>query len=67
MAVENLPSKWNGVFFLENAFTACIVLNSGGMLREVPDIRQLSNGAPMAGYARVYRWNEKTLQFDRIQ
>lgn len=67
MAVENLPATWKGVFFLNNSFPVCVLLNSGGTLHEVPNIRQIPVGAPMSGFARVYRWNDKTLGFDKLK
>jgi hypothetical protein len=67
IVVENLPSTWKGVFFLQNAFTACVVLNSDGTLQDIPDIRQLPDGAPLNAYPQAYRWNGKTLQFDRLK
>jgi hypothetical protein len=67
IAVENLPSTFKGVFFLQNAFTACVLLNSDGTLQDIPDIRQLADGASVAAYPQAYRWNERTLQFDRVK
>jgi hypothetical protein len=67
MGVENLPATWKGVFFLKNSFPACVFLNSGGILRDMPDIREIPMGAPMDGFGRVYRWNDQTLVFDKLK
>jgi hypothetical protein len=67
MGVENLPATWKGVFFLKNSFPTCVLLNSGGTLHALPDIREIPVGAPLDRFARVYRWNDKSLHFDKLK
>jgi hypothetical protein len=67
MAVENLPATWRGVFFLKNSLPLCVLLNSGDTVHQLPDIREIPIGAPTDGFARLYRWNDKTLHFDKLK
>ena len=59
IAVQNLPAKWKGVYFLSNSFPVCVLLNSDGKLHTPPAIT--TDAAP--GEARTFRWNEATRQF----
>ena len=62
IAVPDLPQTWRGVYFLNNSFPACVMMNSGGALRQLPPIP--TKAAP--GF-RVYRWNESRERIEREQ
>ena len=62
IAVPDLPQTWRGVYFLNNSFPACVMMNSGGALRQLPPIP--TKAAP--GF-RVYRWNESRGRIEREQ
>ena len=60
VAVPDLPFKWRGVYFLSNAFPACVMLNSGGRLHELPSI-----GDSAEAGVRIYRWNDSAGKLER--
>ncbi len=62
VAVQNLPAKWKGVYFLNNSFSACVLLNSGSKLHEPLNIET----EPPAVRARTYRWDDATRQFQLV-
>jgi hypothetical protein len=62
IAVQNLPAKWKGVYFLNNSFSACVLLNSGSKLQEPLNIET----EPSTVRARMYRWDEATRQFQLV-
>ncbi len=64
VAVPDLPFKRRGVYFLNNSFPACVMLNSGGELKTLPYIRTETRQAGQPG-VRVYRWNDIAGRMER--
>ncbi len=62
IAIENLPAKWKGVYFLNNSFPACVLLNSGSKLHELPNIET----EPSAVRVRTFRWDDATRHFELV-
>ncbi|MBV9266411.1 MAG: hypothetical protein JO061_09615, partial [Acidobacteriaceae bacterium] len=50
LTVLDLPSTWNGVYFLKNGFADCVLINSGRRLT-------ISETSQPGGQAPVFRWN----------
>jgi hypothetical protein len=59
VAIDPLPAKWKGVFFLANGFPPCVKLNSRGRLTSTP----VFTSSPKN---RRYRWDEKTESMQRV-
>ncbi len=62
VAVPDLPATWRGVYFLYNSFPACVMMNSGGALRQLPPIPTRAEPG-----LRVYRWNQNAGRIEREQ
>jgi hypothetical protein len=58
IAVTHVPATWDGVYFLKNSLPACILLNSKGALKQLPEI----SSDPIAG-ERVFQWNDADASF----
>lgn len=52
IAVVDPPATLDGVYFLKNSLPACVLLNSGGALQQLPEITGDEQAAK-----RVFRWN----------
>ncbi len=59
-AVLDVPVTWRGVYFMKNSLEACIVLNSGGRLKNPPHISANTSDAQ-----HVYRWVESRFVKER--
>jgi hypothetical protein len=56
--LAHVPATRDGVYFLKNSLPACILLNSKGALKQLPEI----SSDPIAG-ERVFQWNDADASF----
>ncbi len=64
IVIRNLPDKWHGVFFLRNAFSQCVEINSKQDVSRV--YIEQGEAQPPPVQVRSFSWNNSTETLDEL-